>query len=510
MTPWTISARLTPVAPGFLLVGCASASYEGPRVEQLEIGDAPLFYQINGGPKRAWDLPANFKGQGDGPFTIGYVPFDGDVAIFGVDLSGTDRATLCISFSAQRRCFTVTSQSRTPLILATDTARFRVRLQAQSPAATYSDAFLGQKQNAVETRVPEFYELLNIAIALTDVVDDYPDVVPKDTAYFDRLAKAFEGFTDHPLIKRLNADLAADPLVYYVLRSSGLSYEFDRAGRIAPSATYRRGGFPGSQINDLDPYIDDLQAFANETDFRSFYAQNEATYAAQIGYFEGTLNVAQMLDWLGDNFPDADPPDYTQIILSPLAGSVQFLNRYSQGDFRELQPHINYPYSGFAGLSEEARPLARGSLLFTELNHGFIEPPESMTQARDEAFERVEFWIAQDSDAEETYGTPELVFDEYVNWSLLSLYMRPLMQAEDWNTFRASIRRTMTQRRGFVHFEAFEEAFVTLDESKAPGTPVANLFPALIDWAKEYQRAGTHPSPSSDPGQAPFTLDTNI
>ncbi len=461
--------------------------------QEIVLSEPFVTYRIGGGAPRRWDLATNFTGRGDGPFSIGYVPYEDGYAVFGVDLAGRQAVTVCFETGVEPSCFDVSSDTRHDLTFVTGEQTYKARLRAQTPAAVFPEAYRAANQGRIATIAPPFYELYNVAIALTPTAKANPGSVYTDTDYYRRLAAHFEPHREHRLIQRIDAALREQLLNYYILKTNAVTYEFDAQGRIVPSAVYLRGGFPGSQINEMAPYLEDLQAFADEADFLAFYEANRAVFDDQIAFFDTQIDIEGMLAWLKAQFPDADAYDSVKIVLSPLTGYVQFLSVYEEDGFRELQPHINFPYRTSDDLSPEADAVARGTLLFTEMNHGFIEPPAALRGAIRAAFEDLTFWIDPASDAATTYGTPLDAFDEYMNWALLSLYAHDRMASQDWQTYRARIVRVMSQNRGFPHFKAFNDTLVGLYVDREAGTTVVDLFPDMVAWAQTYRKTEAAP-----------------
>ncbi len=488
MSRWSITAVLAGV-----LLAASSAQGEDAAVDPAAIvRDIPLetpilTYQIGRSAPQRWDLVQNFKGVGDGPFSIGYVPYEDGFAVFGVDLGEEDIVEVCFDLDTDRACFPVSQRNGFDLTFRVGETTYPVRLRAQTPAASFSPAYRKGHQGGITTIAPPFYELYNVAIALTAVAEQNPGSVYTDTDYYRRLRTHFDGHRDHALIRRINTALADNLLTYYILKTDALSHRFDEKGRIVPSSTYFRGGFPGSQVNEIAAYIPDFQNFADDTNFLDFYTANRSVFDDQIAFFQNDIDVNDMLTWLKSRFPDADAYDSVKIVLSPLTGYVQFLLTYEDRGFRELQPHINFPYRPYEDLSPAGDAVARGTLLFTELNHGFIAPAPALLRDIEDSFADLSFWIDPDSDSFTTYGTPLGAFDEYLNWALLSLYAHDRMSKEDWPKYKARIARIMAQSRGFSQFAPFNDQLVSLYLERAEGQTVADLYPAMLAWAKAHK-----------------------
>ncbi|MEO1311292.1 MAG: DUF4932 domain-containing protein [Pseudomonadota bacterium] len=472
------------------LSAAACAHRDGaPAALRIDL-DAPFVrYQVGDSETKDWDLRENFNGVGAGPFSIGYVPYEDGFAVVGVDLDGATSTPVCFEIGTDRSCFEVEPGTAFDITFVAGDEVFPVRLRPETPAARFSSDYRSANGGRISTVAPPFYELFNVAIALTDAADANPGAVYTDTDYYTRLRAHFDMHRDHVLIEKLDEALGESLLNYYILKTNGLTFEFNKDGRIVPSDVYLRGGFPGSQINDLAPYIPAFQAFADETDFLPFYAANRNVFDDQIAYFETEIDTDDMWRWLKGAFPDARGYDSVKIAISPLVGYVQYLLIYQEDGFRELQPHINFPYRPYDDLSPDGDRIARGTLLFTEMNHGFIEAPDALLPAIESAFANVSFWVDPENDAFETYGTSVGAFDEQLNWALLSLYAYDRMEIDDWRAYVGRIERIMSRSRGFPHFKAFNDRLISLYLRKEPVETVADIIPDLVAWADDYRRA---------------------
>lgn len=479
------------IVVGMLTAACSAAGSVTPApraVDIIELTEPVIEYRIGSKETKTWSLQENFNGRGEGPFSIGYVPRENGFAVLAVDVAEAKRLPVCFIYERVERCYEVSADRHPAVEFRHEEAGYPIVMRPRTPDAVFPPAYIAERRGTIAVEAPLFNEMLNVAIALSPAAQAVPGVVSSDTDYFAALEAHFSQHADHPLVERIDAALRDDVLNYYILKTNGLTYQFDDRGRIVPSNIYRRGGFPGSEINDLSPLLSDLQDFADQTGFIEFYASNAHIYQGQIDYLSNTVDLADMRAWLETNFPFAQPYDGIRVIVSPLMGSVQYVLRYGTETFRELQPHVNFPYEGGESLSTEARPLARGALLFTEINHGYIAP-QSELSGQIQAVFSPGFWVTPDSDSAGTYATASDVFAEYVNWSLLSLYAFDRLAPDDRDAFIAGVVTTMEDRRGFAHFGAFNARFLELYAQRRPGKTAVEMYPALIEWAGEHRAA---------------------
>jgi hypothetical protein len=338
---------------------------------------------------------------------------------------------------------------------------------------------------------------VNVAIALTPIAIEDRNLVYKDSEYYKRVRAWFDKYQDHPLLTALEADLRQNLGRYFSLKMNGYAFEFDARGRIVQSKVYDRTGFRSDTTNTLRPYLAQLQSFADTSNFREFYKENATTYQEQITFYRDTANVAEMKKWLDKNFPGQSGYDCYKIVFSPLVAYNQSTTWFESNGFRELQPHVNFPYPqdvkrAYEPGSESGQNVFRGNIVFTEINHGYINPEADKYAERIyRATSSRERWV-ESSRGPGYYGGIG-TFNEYMNWGLVSLRLIDYAPKDEQPRMIASIDRMMTTRRGFPMFEAFDKFLVSLYRNRPAGTTIADLYPQIIAWFERNNRPMMHP-----------------
>jgi len=276
--------------------------------------------------------------------------------------------------------------------------------------------------------------------------------------------------------------------VHYVkLKSNGYAFKFDNNSRIVQSKIYDRIGFWGS--NDLREYLDQMQSFSDDSNFREFYKQNAKTYQDQITFYRDTANIAGMVDWLDKNFPNSKSYDAYKVIFSPLVYGTQNAAWFESNGFKELQAHVNFPYpwerkdkSGRKiKMKKKTDTLLRTVTVFTEINHGYINPEaEKYTDRILEAAADQDKWV--DRSINPYYNGGMAVFLEYMNWGLIDLLANDLLPAGDHGIVMDSINKQMVKGRGFRQFNEFSKNLLKLYRNRKPGQTIADLYPQIIEW----------------------------
>jgi len=294
------------------------------------------------------------------------------------------------------------------------------------------------------------------------------------------------------LLAMLESELRQDLGRYFSLKMNGYSFEFDAQGRIVQSKVYDRTGFRGDARNSLRPFVPLLQSFSDETKFREFYKQNSAFYQEQIAFYRDTANIAEMKRWLDKNFPSSSSYDTYKIVFSPLVAYNQSTTWFESNGFRELQPHVNFPYPqdvkrSYEPGSEAGMNVFRGNIVFTEINHGYINPEaEKYADRIMKAISNRDRWVSTSRPAGYYAGIG--TFNEYMNWGLVSLRLIDYAPRDEQPKMIAAVDNMMTNRRGFPMFTEFDKFLVNLYRTRPPGTTIDDLYPQIIAWFERNNR----------------------
>lgn len=353
------------------------------------------------------------------------------------------------------------------------------------PAAIYDEAFKQAHRGKSEVTIPEVYELMNIAIGLTDYAKQNRWLVVTDTEYGKEMLAWFESFRTDLFVKELSNKLLQDGSAYNSLKMNANAFVFDTSGNIVPRKEYTRCGQPDEKTNTLEPYLDGLSKFAKASRFREFYKNHAEFYRSQCAFYEMDVDVAGMCRWLEKQFPKSPKFDFIDVVFSPLVGGNQSTTWFESNGFRTLQPHVNYPYPNkvlnTTGLSPEGAALVKSIILFTEVNHGYLFPACS---------ENLDAILAATSHSA-NWLTPRMqsnyqgrwLYDEYMNWGLIPLWASDIVPAEADKINELVI--TAMKDRGFTQFDGFQRHLLQLYKSRKPGQTVYDLYPQIIKWFAE-------------------------
>jgi len=356
------------------------------------------------------------------------------------------------------------------------------------PAAVFDAAYRTAHAGKSSVEVPEVYELVNVAIAMTPTGLADRNLVYHDSAYYQEMRAWFDPHRNHPLLAALDAVLNPSQGIYASLKMNAYAFEFDRDGRIVQSKVYDRTAFTNEKKNTLRPFVEQLQSFADTTKFRAFYRRSLPTYAEQVAFYEKEAGLGAMRAWLDRNFPRSRGYDSVKVVFSPLVAYSQSSTWLESNGFRELQAHVNFPYlqdlprrTKGATLSKAAETILRGDIVFTELNHGYINPEADAHGDRvAQAISRRDHWVNPDRGS--VYYPGMAAFNEYMNWGLVSLRAIDMAPAGEQEILVRIVDNMMTGRRGFPRFAAFDAFLVDQYRHREAGRTVADLYPRIIEW----------------------------
>ncbi|MEO8073430.1 MAG: DUF4932 domain-containing protein [Acidobacteriota bacterium] len=353
-------------------------------------------------------------------------------------------------------------------------------------AVRFDKKYRAENEGKISVKIPEVYELVNIAIAMTPTGITDGDLVYENSEYYKNVRQWFDKYRGHPLLTALDNELKKNSSNYFRLKMDGYSFEFDIKGKIVQSKVYDRISWGKS--NTLRPYLAQLQSFADKTNFRQFYEQNKKTYREQIDFYRDVADIGEMKKWLDKNFPASNDYDAYKIIFSPLVAYNQSSNWFESNGFKELQPHVNFPYaddvkrnSQLKDLSKKAKIIFRGDIVFTEINHGYINPEaDKYADQILKATGNRDIWVSKTQPA--NYYAGIAAFNEYMNWALVSLRFVDYAPRDEQDKMIAAIDKMMTKNRGFPQFAAFDKFLVALYRNRATKETVSDLYPQIIEW----------------------------
>ncbi|MCF0055329.1 hypothetical protein [Dyadobacter sp. CY356] len=182
-----------------------------------------------------------------------------------------------------------------------------------------------------------------------------------------------------------------------------------------------------------------------------------------------------------------------KVIFSPLVGNIQSASWFENNGFKEAQAHVNFPYPDKTDekeFSSNALNVRKGNIVFTELNHCFINPEGEKTQYRTalaSAFSDLAIWNEKGKPAALYYNNPYSCFNEYVSWALVSLRYFDYAPADEQDKLIASIEKRQVDIRGFKEFRTFNQYLLNIYKKRRNGQTVSDLYPLIVKWFEDHK-----------------------
>jgi hypothetical protein len=357
------------------------------------------------------------------------------------------------------------------------------------PAAVFDSAFRAANAGSTRVEVPEVYELVNVALALTPTARSSPGLVHTGSAYHAEVRRWFDRHAGHRAVAMLDSALEQSPRAYASLKMNAYAFAFDARGRIVPGGVYDRLGPPAERTNALLPYLEELQRFADASGFRRFYRQHRATYDAQAAFFRDTAGVERGRAWLARNFAPRAPFDLLTLVFSPLVGDSASAATPQSNGFAELQSHVGFPYgenyhgAELRGLPDEAVALYRRNAPLARIQRAyFLGEAGKYTERILWGVSNRKRWVDPVRGADYYPGTS--AFSEYLTWGLVALRLAASAPEPERARAIESIERVMVAR-GFPQYPEFSRFIVPLYQNRRPGQTVADLFPDIVAWFED-------------------------
>jgi hypothetical protein len=357
------------------------------------------------------------------------------------------------------------------------------------PAAVFDSAFRAANAGKTRVEVPEVYELVNVALALTPTARANAGLVHAGSPYHAEMRSWFERHAGHPAIAMLDSALKQNPRAWSSLKMNAYAFTFDARGRIVPGGVYDRLGPAAERTNTLLPFLEQLQRFAEASGFRRFYREHRATYEAQAAFFRDTAGVEEARAWLARSFAAREPFQLLTVVVSPLTGdSVSVATPQSEG-FAELQPHYGFPYAEkfrgdeLRGLADETVALYRRNAAVARIQRAYLLGEASKYAERILwGVSNRRHWVDPARGADYYAGTS--AFSEYLTWALVAMRFSETAPEPERAQAVESIERLMVAR-GFPQYPAFSRFVVPLYRGRQAGQTVADLFPAIVAWFED-------------------------
>jgi hypothetical protein len=315
----------------------------------------------------------------------------------------------------------------------------------------------------------ETYELANIILAMTDYGKTDRWEVAQMSDYYREVRTYFDQYSNHPLLTKVNYSRAKWDS-YLSFRTDAYAFVFDKDGNIVRAKNF----YANEGLNPFEENLSLVNDFARTTGFRDFYQQHIKYYKGlAVAYLE-SQHYPEMLAFLQKEFGKRQTMVAYAITISPLVGRMN-CHRTVEGvatDFITVPDFLLKSTEINKATDEE---IASGThMLFTELDHGFVNPLSLQYRELLKDHFSAEKW-----DAGSGYEKDSLAsFNEYMTWALYDLYVQTYfpsvaaMVFVDW--------ALQNETRGFYASALFNHELRKIYNGRKRGQTIKDLYPAFI------------------------------
>lgn len=327
---------------------------------------------------------------------------------------------------------------------------FSVQISFGQHSATFSAEYRSVMQDSVTYEILEVSELFHIVTALTRFGKGNTEIIDKSTEYYQEVLNHFGKYQEHPVIKKIQKELRRNR--YNRLKMDACGFNFNQNGNIEKDKTYPTLSFESK--NWLEPYIEQLEEFSNQSNFRLFYENHKELYGQLISLQREQLAVKSHWEWLEKKF-DNRYQSY-RITFSPLVYGSHSANYFVDGDFSQSIMFIGPPYVTDKYSKRQLEGLA-GRMVFTEIDHNYINPLSDKYQEEIKTFiGDLEKW---NNMKYRDYPTALSTFNEYMTYAFYSLYVTDNYNKEDAELIIKRCEEVMNNR-GFIRFTEFNQQLI--------------------------------------------------
>ena len=318
---------------------------------------------------------------------------------------------------------------------------------------SFAPEYITSYKNTYTVILPEVQELLHCLFAITPTGLKDSTLINQNGFYYKNVIDHFLGYANDPLVLKLERKLKEGS--YASLKMNSNIYVFETTN-IITDGPYNNLGWSG--INNLKPFIPELERFAKETRFREFFRSHKNYYDSLLKVQEKTLDIRKQWKWLENKFPITH--DRYVISFSPLVSGNHSSIKLEDNGFKETIMFVAGPvlFSSYEKKIQEALLLR---MVFTEIDHNYVNPvSENYIPFIDSLFGPTQKWVRPE--VLSTYKTPSSIFNEYMTWSLFNVYAYDHYKKKDFEFINRLTENEMVQRRGFIKFREFNKILLGL------------------------------------------------
>ena len=349
----------------------------------------------------------------------------------------------------------------------------------QNKMFTPSLNYISQHRGTSSVEIPEVQELIHVIIAVASRSDSSLNFINKTTEYYQKVISTFEPFKEHKIVETIYAMVKANPANYYFLKMDGTGFYFNEDNQLLKEDTYDRLGW--NKKNVIDPLLTDISDFAHKSNFRQFFKDNHDFYSYLIDLMKIQSPIDKQWRWLEKEF--VEKYDNYRITFSPLVRGSHSTQFFETAGFRQIVMFVESPYI-IKKYNDQITEGLLTRMVFTEIDHNYVNPISHKYKKQiKQIFKDRSKWTDTNKGTD-WYGSPELIFNEYMTWAVFTLYALDTFNEDDFNTINTKTTMQMVDLRGFLRYKEFNQKLIELYRSKGTNETVVDLFPKILDWCR--------------------------
>ncbi|HEY5465026.1 MAG TPA: DUF4932 domain-containing protein [Hanamia sp.] len=346
----------------------------------------------------------------------------------------------------------------------------------------FKDEYKRIHQGEISISIPEVSELANVILAITDVGIKDSNMIAMKGNYHKDVLNWFMKYKHEPLIKHIDSlmqrnDTTENYWFYYALKMNACGYYFNRSGNIVQDSTILKMGFD-NYVDPIKQNLEDVQDFAEKTNFKKFYANHKPYYDSLIDQYKKLIPVLNMKHWLEQEFDNRI--DYYMITFSPLVYGAHATNWFYDNGFTVAAMFVA-PLLKIEKYSLNFNNINNLRILFTEIDHNYVNPVSSNYVPQiDSIFDNQP--KCANGDKSGIYPSPFKIFNEYMTWAVFTLYCYDNYPEIDLEEYMKKTEEFMEEKRGFNRFADFDHQLLKIYKEHKGLKKVNELFPEILKW----------------------------
>lgn len=360
---------------------------------------------------------------------------------------------------------------------------------SQEKEVYFDTNYITNNNGKTTIEINEVQELIYTIFSLTKNGDN-PNIINKETAYYKAIQEKFKPFSQHEIVLAFDKLLEENIVNFILLPGNAYGFKFDD-NKVIPTNVYE---FPAKGIgkyelkeNPIIHYIPLLEDFVKQSNFREFYKKNSTYYKLLKEDYEEFAEIESQKKWIESKF-DTRINSY-RVLTSPLLGSINATHTFEDNGFKEILlflPTIKNDETK----SDLYKKMLNIRIIFTEIDHNYVGPvSEKYKEKINSIFNQRSIWVDENNKGTQHYPNPIKLFDEYLTWSLYTLYAFDHFEKDsvEFKEIMNNLNEIMVEKRGFIKFKEFNlflsELYKSNNEIK-----IEELYPALLDWSEKQNK----------------------